>query len=138
MSKTNIPLLFFIFILISPINAYTQDKLNESLTIKLNKLKQLASAEGISFRVTEGYRTKERQAELYAKGRTAPGRIVTYRKNSTHCKGIAFDIVILKGKGVSWKGEDYFRIGEIGESLGLVWGGRWKTLRDYCHFQLKE
>jgi hypothetical protein len=32
---------------------------------------------------------------------------------------------------------DYEEAGKIGESVGLVWGGRWK-IPDYPHFQLKE
>lgn len=32
--------------------------------------------------------------------------------------------------------EDYTFIGKIGEALGLVWGGRWKS-RDLVHFELR-
>lgn len=38
----------------------------------------------IDFRVLEGVRTKKRQAELYAQGRTKPGKIVTWTLNSNH------------------------------------------------------
>lgn len=36
------------------------------------------------FMVLEGVRTPERQAELYAQGRTKPGNIVTWTLNSRH------------------------------------------------------
>ncbi len=37
---------------------------------------------------------------------------------------------------LQWKADDpvWQRLGEIGESLGLKWGGRWKR-RDMAHFQ---
>lgn len=38
------------------------------------------------FLVTEGVRTEERQRELYAQGRTKPGKIVTWTLNSNHFK----------------------------------------------------
>lgn len=38
----------------------------------------------VDFKVLEGVRTKERQAELYAQGRTKTGNIVTWTMNSRH------------------------------------------------------
>jgi peptidoglycan L-alanyl-D-glutamate endopeptidase CwlK len=38
----------------------------------------------IEFTVIEGVRTKERQAQLYAQGRTTAGQIVTWTLNSNH------------------------------------------------------
>jgi peptidoglycan L-alanyl-D-glutamate endopeptidase CwlK len=38
----------------------------------------------IAFDVIEGVRTKERQAKLYAQGRTEAGKIVTWTLNSNH------------------------------------------------------
>ena len=32
----------------------------------------------------------------------------------------------------------YCQLGEIGESLGLSWGGRWHSIKDYPHFELPE
>lgn len=39
---------------------------------------------------------------------------------------------------LQWDGDDpvWLRLGEIGESVGLKWGGRWKTVPpDMAHFQ---
>ena len=47
----------------------------------------------IDFKVLEGMRTLERQRELYAQGRTAPGNIVTWTMNSKHLEGKAVDLV---------------------------------------------
>ena len=53
--------------------------------------------------VLEGLRTKERQAELYAQGRTAPGKVVTDTLASKHIVGRAVDLAPFKGKDVLWK-----------------------------------
>lgn len=53
----------------------------------------------VDFMVNEGVRTPERQRELYAQGRTRPGKIVTWTRNSNHFvkphtgKGHAVDLV---------------------------------------------
>lgn len=52
--------------------------------------------------VLEGLRTKERQAELYAQGRTKPGKIVTWTLNSKHIDGKAVDIAPTSGKEILW------------------------------------
>ena len=116
------------------------------------KLRQLAenliekAAEaGLSIMVTQTLRTVEEQNELYAQGRTKPGRIVTNARGgeSFHNYGLAFDIVLMNGRKPNWDTgadindndiDDYFEIGELGERLGLTWGGRWK-FKDLPHFQ---
>ena len=45
------------------------------------------------FMVLEGLRTPQRQAELYAQGRTAPGPVVTWTMQSPHLEGRAVDLV---------------------------------------------
>ena len=42
--------------------------------------------------VVEGVRTEKRQQELYAQGRTKPGKIVTWTMNSKHIGGLAVDL----------------------------------------------
>lgn len=84
---------------------------------------------------------------------------VTWTLNSKHVTNMfddelnndfarAFDIAIIKRTGdkaqALWNLKadvnenyipDYEEAGQIGEELGLVWGGRWKT-EDLCHFEL--
>ena len=48
--------------------------------------------QGLKVRITETYRSQERQNELYAQGRTKPGQIVTWTKNSRHKSRRAWDI----------------------------------------------
>lgn len=49
-----------------------------------------------------GFRTKERQAELYAQGRTKPGKKVTWTLKSYHMTGNAFDIYAYVDGKASW------------------------------------
>ena len=73
---------------------------------------------GLAVLITETLRTKERQNELYEQGRTAPGKIVTWTKNSKHMTGLAWDIC--KNK----KGEEYSDL-KFFEECGMVLGDCW-------------
>jgi D-alanyl-D-alanine carboxypeptidase-like protein len=37
--------------------------------------------------------------------------------------------------GAPMDDEAYLRVGQIGERLGNIWGGRWKRPHDPCHFE---
>ena len=87
-------------------------------------------------RVSEGLRTAERQRYLYASGRTRPGPILTHVTTSRHQSGRAFDIDFVGYSPNEVPREWWEFAGRIGEALGLKWGGRWPTLRDYRHFEL--
>lgn len=81
---------------------------------------------GIALRVTHTLRTKDEQTKLYAQGRTLPGPIVTRAKagQSPHNFGMAFDVCFV-GK-VPYPPETdprWLQIGQLGEALGLSWGG---------------
>ena len=97
-------------------------------------LRRLA-AEGLTFKVTSGNRTQAEQDALYAQGRTKPGPVVTWTRKSRHIGGRAIDLTLFSGKNPVWESKHYKRAGEIGEELGLIWGGRWKT-PDQPHFEL--
>jgi len=110
-----------------------------TVAAKARQLVTSAYKEGINVIITQGLRTIEEQNELYAQGRTKPGKIVTNARGgySYHNFGLAFDFAILKDDGiVSWNVDDKWkRVGAIGKSLGLEWGGDWKDFKDYPHFQ---
>lgn len=97
------------------------------------------NANGIPFIFTCTYRSQDEQDALYELGRTRPGRKVTWTRNSKHTQGIAFDIVpIDENRKPLWDDNELWdRIGEIGESVGLEWGGRW-VKSDRPHFQKPE
>jgi len=101
------------------------------------------------FTVIEGVRTVKRQQELYAQGRTAPGKIVTnvdgVKRKSNHQpkadgKGHAVDIVPFP---VDWNSSIKFdnianamKLAACELGINIVWGGDWKTLVDKPHFEL--
>ncbi|MCX8131023.1 MAG: M15 family metallopeptidase [Clostridia bacterium] len=104
--------------------------------------------QGISIVVTGTLRTKEEQDALYAQGRTKPGPRVTNAKGgqSIHNFGLAFDIAVLNkdGKTINWSSaadtdkdgkKDYYEVGAIGKSIGLTWGGDFRTIKDLLHFE---
>ncbi len=52
---------------------------------------------GITVDVTEGYRTQARQDLLHAQGRSRPGPVVTWTRNSRHTQGRAVDVMVNGG-----------------------------------------
>ena len=102
-------------------------------------LVQKAAAAGITIRVLSGLRSHAEQDALYAKGRTAPGDIVTKARGgySNHNFGIAFDVGVFEGNRYLGDSPKYKAVGVLGMDLGLKWGGSWKTIVDQPHFQLR-
>lgn len=115
-------------------------KIHPTLADKARQLIAKAHEEGIDLVVTQGLRTIAEQNALYAQGRTAPGKIVTKAKggSSYHNFGLAFDIAIRKEDGsIDWDtAKLYSRVGQLGKSIGLEWGGDFKSIKDTPHFQL--
>lgn len=106
----------------------TSDTYNKFLAFQA-KMKE----KGIDFIVTCTIRTQSDQDELWAIGRTKPGRKVTWTRKSNHIKGTAFDICIMINGKPMWNPQldedkdgipEYTEAGLIGESVGLKWGGR--------------
>jgi peptidoglycan L-alanyl-D-glutamate endopeptidase CwlK len=93
---------------------------------------------GIDLLIYCTYRSIEEQNALYAQGRTKPGKKVTNAKGgqSYHNFRVAYDCgPVINGK-IAWNREDLFKkIGVIGESIGLEWGGHFKSIVDLPHFQ---
>ena len=102
------------------------------------KLLQEAKKRGINLRITAGMRTPEEQEELFAQGRTKPGAKVTNAKawQSYHNFGLAIDVVPINAiNQAEWKSTKWNEIGEIGKSIGLRWGGDFKSIKDRPHFE---
>lgn len=78
---------------------------------------------GHQFAMFEGYRSPERQAELYALGRTVSGRIVTYAGPgaSMHQYGLAADIVGFVDGRWTWDmpPEAWAHLHAFGKTYGL-------------------
>lgn len=98
--------------------------------------------EGVLIRISQSLRTWAQQDVLYAQGRTAAGRVVTYARGgeSFHNFGLAFDIELLDSSGrPTWDARHpgWSTVGQIGVALGLSWGGHWKRYQDLPHFELR-
>lgn len=107
------------------------------------KLVEECSRQGLKIKIGETLRTVEEQDALYAQGRTKPGSIVTNAKGSSyssyHQWGTAFDIYRNDGQGAyNESGQFFEKVGAIGVSIGLEWGGNWKSIVDKPHFQLPD
>lgn len=97
-------------------------------------------------RFTHTLRTFKEQNDLYAIGRTKPGKRVTNARGgqSYHNYGLAIDIVlIVDGKTAVWDTKtdfdgdrlaDWQEIVSIFKRYGWEWGGDW-GFKDYPHFQ---
>jgi peptidoglycan LD-endopeptidase CwlK len=116
-----------------------KEGLEPHFKIIIDTLVQKANEEGLKVGMHKGYRSFYEQKKLYAKGRTKPGKKVTNARPgySWHNFGLAADIVFQTPKGHwTWSQKhDWQRLGEIGKSLGLKWGGDWQ-FRDMPHFQV--
>lgn len=93
---------------------------------------------GLAVKITETYRSQQRQNELYEQGRTTPGRVVTWTKNSRHTSRRAWDVVKLTAGGADYGDAGFFAAcGAVARSLGITWGGDWKT-PDRAHFEIAK
>ncbi len=89
----------------------------------------------IDFTVTEGLRTRERQAQLVKAG-------ASKTMNSRHITGHAVDLAAWVEGGIRWDWPLYAKLAaamkraasELG--VAIIWGGDWRTFKDGPHFEL--
>ena len=76
-------------------------------------------------------------AGLYEIGEIEARTICTNTLRSNHMSGRAADFVPVKNNKLWWNAPEavWNLMGEIGETHGLKWGGRWKELKDTPHFE---
>lgn len=121
------------------------------------------------FRVVETLRTREVQIAYHAQGRLPLEQVNALRASadlppidearnastitncdgiktlSPHQSGLALDVYPVIGGRIAWvvspgTAPAWLSLGEVGESVGLEWGGRWAPIRygvgwDAPHFQ---
>ena len=101
----------------------------------VNIVKRAIEISEVDFTVLEGVRTLERQRELYAQGRTAPGKIVTWTMKSRHIEGKAVDLVPYP---LDWN--DLEKFNKIKDAMfqaareldvNLRWGADWNGNGEY-------
>jgi peptidoglycan LD-endopeptidase CwlK len=95
---------------------------------------------GYDMAMLEGYRSPQRQNELAAMGNNVTNAVAF---QSYHQFGLAADCAFKRdGKLIisekdPWAMRGYQLYGEVAESLGLRWGGRWKMM-DLGHIELHK
>jgi len=105
---------------------------------------------GIVFKIVETWRTEERHRKLLARGAswTAKSKHLRTRESASGETVPAsdaidlapFDVWRLSGANkIMWDAENpqWWRMGKLGESLWLIWGGRWAR-RDMGHWELPD
>jgi hypothetical protein len=100
---------------------------------KVSQLIQECKRKGITLAIVEAYRTPAKQHEYKSMGkkytRSGAGR-------SKHQFGMAVDVVPIVDSVAQWDNKTIWKkVGIIGETLGLRWGGRWQSLYDPGHFE---
>jgi peptidoglycan LD-endopeptidase CwlK len=86
---------------------------------------------GVPLIITSSRRTTWEQVRLYLAGRTRT-------LNSAHLRGEAFDIDVVGWQRDAIPTPFWDAVGEYGEGLGLAWGGRFKSIYDPGHFELRS
>lgn len=112
--------------------------LHPAIRSKARQFINAAEAAGISLLITSGFRSIEKQNELYNQGRTDEGKILTNAKGgqSYHNYGLAIDVVPIENGSVKYNTTQWAKIGAIGKANGFEWGGDFKSLVDKPHFQI--
>lgn len=117
------------------------EDLRSWLQVLCHDLVQEAAKDGILLAVTQTLRTVAEQDVLYEQGRAKSGKVVTNAKGgeSPHNYGLAFDTAFVDtGNHITWnecRPGDWEALGKLGEGLGLVWGGRFRSFPDRPHFE---
>ena len=89
----------------------------------------------VSFVITEGLRSKARQAELVRSGAST-----TFQ--SRHLDGRAVDVAVKLGGKVTWQFAAYKHFADVVKKhaadldIKVTWGGDWRTFKDGPHFQV--
>lgn len=95
---------------------------------------------GYGVGISCGYRSFDEQNKLYAQGRTEKGSVITNARGgySQHNFGWACDIYRNeKGHGAYDDSDGWFKkVAKVAKSVGLCWGGDWKSFQDKPHFYI--
>ena len=99
-------------------------------------IKRVQKETGYDVIITSGYRTFEKQQQLYDSGQTT-----ARAGNSFHNYGMAIDINAVKvgswlRMGSSKSSWEQSGIPQIAENMGLRWGGNFSSFYDPVHFDL--
>jgi peptidoglycan L-alanyl-D-glutamate endopeptidase CwlK len=97
-----------------------------------NRAVQLLNAArqvGVPLVITSSRRSPEEQRRLVQAG-------LSKTLNSAHLRGEAFDVDVMGMRRDDIPRWWFEALGTYGEAIGLLWGGRWRTIYDPGHFEL--
>jgi len=101
--------------------------------------KLMQERHGIEMVLLEGYRSPERQTQLADMGAQMT-RAAAFE--SWHQYGLAADCAFIRDGRIviserdAWAAKSYALYGEVARSVGLTWGGSWRSIQDYGHTEL--
>lgn len=118
-------------------------EMNDTFVGKVKDTVADVRREGMDMGVSDAFRSVREQDDLYAKGRTRRGNIVTGAQGgeSWHNYGLGADITFMNDNGqLIWpeRGDyarQWTRYGEIAKGNGLSWGGDWTGFVDRPHVE---
>ena len=122
----------------------------QSEFIKLMQIaKKIGKTYGVKIKAISGHRSYSEQGSLFAQGRTAPGKIVTYARPgySNHNFGIALDLGCFDKDGRYLDATNPTLVSKIyrgiynnaeADNLNIDWGGNWKKIKDTPHFEYRS
>jgi len=106
-------------------------ELDPQMQEKVRALEEYARENNIPFKIIDGYRSREKQLQLIERYKNQPGRAAGADK-SKHRFGKAIDI-----QTDNYLTEEQCRkLGEYAKSIGMRWGGDFRTVRERWHFEI--
>jgi hypothetical protein len=106
-------------------------KLDPEMRAKVERvMERMATEHGSDVVLLEGLRTPERQAWLYAQGRSRPGPVVTWTTSSKHSQGLAADLKVTDAGG---QARPYEALQRVATEEGL----RVLGMKDPGHVELR-
>ncbi|UOF91667.1 peptidoglycan-binding protein [Fodinisporobacter ferrooxydans] len=111
--------------------------LNPHVASMATRFLELTRANQLDVHIYAAFRSWDEEDRLFAQGRWTPGNIVTNARggDSYHNWGLAFDAAPYENGMISNDVEKFKRMGQLGLQVGLEWGGNFKSIVDYPHFQ---
>ncbi len=104
---------------------------------QLQKVLQMMAIQGRPMKVASAYRSFDAQDELYAQGRTKPGKVVTNAKGgySWHNYHVAVDCCFIDAEPFG-DHHPWALYGQTAKRFGFEWGGDWDAFQDRPHIQM--
>lgn len=102
-----------------------------TLKEKFDLLKLGCASAGIDIDMTDGWRGEKDQEAAFSSGASK-----AHFGESAHNYGAAFDVVPVENNRPVWETDSWSTIGDVGQALGLQWGGAFSTIVDKPHFNI--